>query len=310
MILNEVYADFAEMDIALPVLRGIKTEKEKFAGALRSYAIEAMMQDGRALQVGTSHNLGQNFAKAFGITYADKNNQVQHAWTTSWGVSTRLIGAIIMGHSDDDGLVLPPRLAPIQVVIVPIYKNDAEKAIVSEAIDKITAEWRCKIRFHLDTRDHLTPGFKFNEWELKGVPLRMEVGPKDVQKQSVALAPRIALDSSAHEGKKPKSFVPQAGLTEHVTMLMDQIQQRLYQHALKFREEHTFEAKNYDELKERVEQGFVRCWWAGSREDEERIQQKTKATIRVIPIDQPGGKGKCVYTGKEADKVAMFAKAY
>jgi prolyl-tRNA synthetase len=310
MILNEVYADFAEKDMALPVLRGIKTEKEKFAGALRSYAIEAMMQDGRALQVGTSHNLGQNFAKAFGITYADKNNQVQHAWTTSWGVSTRLIGAIIMGHSDDDGLVLPPRLAPIQVVIVPIYKNDAEKAIVSEAIDKITAEWRCKIRFHLDTRDHLTPGFKFNEWELKGVPLRMEVGPKDVQKQSVALAPRIALDSSAHEGKKPKSFVPQAGLTEHVTMLMDQIQQRLYQHALKFREEHTFEAKNYDELKERVEQGFVRCWWAGSREDEERIQQKTKATIRVIPIDQPGGKGKCVYTGKEADKVAMFAKAY
>jgi len=310
MILNDVYADFAEKDMALPVLRGIKTEKEKFAGALRSYAIEGMMLDGRALQAGTSHNLGQNFAKAFDIKYADKNNQVQHAWTTSWGVSTRLIGATIMGHSDDDGLVLPPRLAPIQVVIIPIYKTDAEKTTVMEAIDKITAEWRGKIRFHLDTRDYLTPGFKFNEWELKGVPLRMEVGPKDVQKQSVALAQRVIFDGSAPEGKKPKSFVSQAGLTEHVTRLMDQIQQGLYQRALKFREEHTFDAKNYDELKERVEQGFVRCWWAGSREDEETIQEETKATIRVIPNDQPGGKGKCVYTGKEADKIAVFARAY
>jgi len=179
-----------------------------------------------------------------------------------------------------------------------------------EAIDKITAEWRGKIRFHLDTRDHLTPGFKFNEWELKGVPLRMEVGPKDVQKQSVALAQRVILDGSAPEGKKPKSFVPQAGLTGHVTRLMDQIQQGLYERALKLRRERTFEAKNYDELKERVEQGFVRCWWAGSREDEEKIQEETKATIRVIPIDQPGGKGQCVYTGKAADKVAIFARAY
>jgi prolyl-tRNA synthetase len=303
-----VYADFVEKEMALPVLRGTKTEKEKFAGALRSYAIEAMMQDGRALQAGTSHNLGQNFAKAFDITYSDKNNQVQHAWTTSWGVSTRLIGATIMGHSDDDGLVLPPRLAPVQVVIVPIYKNDAERAPVMEAIGKITAEWRGQIRFHVDTRDHLTPGFKFNEWELKGVPLRMEVGPKDVQKQSVALAQRVILDGG--EGKKTKSFVPQAGLIEHVTRLLDQMQQGLYQRALQFREAHTFEAKTYDELKERVEQGFVRCWWGGSREDEEKIQEETKATIRVIPIEQPGGKGKCVYTGKEADQVAVFARAY
>jgi len=227
-----------------------------------------------------------------------------------WGVSSRLIGATIMGHSDDDGLVLPPRLAPIQVVVVPIYKNDAERATVMHAIDKITAELRGKIRFHLDTRDHLTPGFKFNEWELKGVPLRMEVGPKDVQKQSVALAQRITLDGSASEGKKPKTFVPQAGLTEHLMRLMNQIQQGLYQRALKFRREHTFEATNYDELKERVEQGFVRCWWDGSREDEEKIQEETKATIRVIPIGQPGGKGKCVYTGKEAGKIAIFAKAY
>jgi prolyl-tRNA synthetase len=195
-------------------------------------------------------------------------------------------------------------------VIVPIYKSDTEKTTVMAAINKITAGWRGKIRFHVDTRDHLTPGFKFNEWELKGVPLRMEVGPKDVQKQSVALAQRVMIDGSAPEGKKPKSFVPQAGLTEHVTSLLDRMQQGLYQRALKFHEEHTFEAKNYDQLKERVEQGFVRCWWAGSREDEEKIQEETKATIRVIPIDQPGGKGTCVYTRKEADKVAVFARAY
>lgn len=167
-----------------------------------------------------------------------------------------------------------------------------------------------QIRFHLDICDHLTPGYKFNEWELKGVPLRMEVGPKDIQKQSVTLAQRITLDGSVPEGKKPKSFVPQAGLIEHVTGLMDQIQQALYQRALKFCEEHTFVAKNYNELKERVERGFVRCCWAGSREDEEKIQEETKATIRVIPIAQPGGKGKCIYTGQEADKVAIFARAY
>ncbi len=310
MILHDVYADFVEKEMALPVLRGIKTAKEKFAGALRSYAIEAMMQDGRALQAGTSHNLGQNFAKAFDITYTDKNNQVQHAWTTSWGVSTRLIGAMIMGHSDDDGLVLPPRLAPIQVVIVPIYKNDAEKTSVMEAIKNITAEWRGRIRFHVDTRDHLTPGYKFNEWELKGVPLRIEVGPKDVQKQSVALAQRVILDGPAPEGKKPKRFVPQAGLAEQVTELLDQMQQGLYRRALEFRQEHTFEAQNYDEMSERVEKGFVRCWWAGSREDEEKIQEQTKATIRVIPLDQPGGKGKCFYTGKDADTIAVFARAY
>jgi nucleotide-binding universal stress UspA family protein len=195
------------------------------------------------------------------------------------------------------GLVLPPKLAPVQVVIVPIYKKDAERATVMEAIAKITAEWRGKIRFHLDMRDHLTPGLKFNEWELKGVPLRMEVGPQDIEKQSVALAQRVMLDTSATQGQKTKSFVPQAGLTEHIMALMDQIQQGLYQRALKFREEHTFEAKTYDELKEYVELGFVRCWWAGSREDEERIQEETKATIRVIPLDQPGDKGKCVYTG-------------
>jgi prolyl-tRNA synthetase len=312
MILHQVYADFVEKEMALPVLKGLKTEKEKFAGALRSYAIEAMMQDGRALQSGTSHNLGQNFAKAFGIQYADKNNQMQYAWTTSWGVSTRLIGALIMGHSDDDGLVLPPRIAPTQVVVVPIYKSDEERASVLEAVARITAEWKSRIRFHVDDRDHLTPGFKFNEWELKGIPLRMEVGPKDVHKQSVALAQRVSFDApaGAKEGRKPKSFVPQAGLTEHIVKLLEDIQQGLFQRALRFREEHTFDVKTYDELKAAIEKGFARGYWAGSREDEEKIQDETKATIRCIPLEQPVGNGKCVYTSKDATQIAVFARAY
>ncbi len=321
LILREVYADFVEKEMAVPVIQGLKTEKEKFPGALRTYCMEAMMQDGRALQAGTSHNLGQNFAKAFDIKYADKNNQVQHGWTTSWGVTTRLIGALIMVHSDDDGLVLPPRLAPIQAVVVPIFKSDDERAKVMAAVEKITAEWKGQIRFHVDARDHLSPGFKYNEWELKGVPLRVEVGPKDVEKGSVALAQRVnfgAADPSgqgagaagAVEKKKPKSFVPQAGLTQHVLKLLDDIQSGLFQKALQFRKDHTYEARDYEELKQGIEKGFVRAWWAGSREDEEKIQEETKATIRCIPLEQPGGTGKCCYTGEPADKIAIFAKAY
>src|SRR5438067_8593216 len=312
MILHEVYADFVEKEMALPVIKGIKTEKEKFAGALRTYAMEAMMQDGRALQAGTSHNLGQNFAKAFGIQYADRNNQVQFAWTTSWGATTRLIGALIMAHSDDDGLVVPPRLAPMQVVVVPIYKTDTERSTVTSAVQAITADWKERgIRFHVDTRDHLTPGFKFNEWELKGVPLRVEVGPKDVEKKSVALASRILLDGAEMTaGRKPKSFVPQAGLGDHIVQMLERIQSALFERALRFRKEHTYEARNYDELKEGIEKGFVRAYWAGSREDEEKIQQETKATIRCLPLEQPGTPGKCVYTGKDAQKIAIFARAY
>jgi len=180
-ILHEVYADFVEQVMAVPVIRGLKTEKEKFPGALRSYCIEAMMQDGRALQAGTSHNLGQNFARAFDITYTDQQNTIQYAWTTSWGVSTRLIGALIMTHSDDEGLVIPPRLAPTQVVVVPSYRNDAERSVVMEAVQRMTAEWKGRLRFKIDDRDNLTPGFKFNEWELKGVPIRVEIGPKDIE---------------------------------------------------------------------------------------------------------------------------------
>jgi prolyl-tRNA synthetase len=304
MILHDVYADFAEKDMAMPVLRGLKTEKEKFPGALRSYCIEAMMQDGRALQAGTSHNLGQNFAKAFDITFTDQNNTIQTAWTTSWGVSTRMIGALIMTHSDDEGLVLPPRLAPTQVVVVPIYKNDAERGPVMEAVARITAAWKGRLRFKVDDRDNLTPGFKYNEWELKGIPVRVEVGPKDVEKGSVAIARRDI------PGKAGKSFVPQDGLTERLEGLLDEIQQGLFDRALKFREEHTADVTSYDELKQQIERGFARAYWAGSNDDEKRIQDETRATIRCIPLDQPDTAGTCVYTGKPATQQAIFARAY
>jgi prolyl-tRNA synthetase len=304
MVLHDVYADFVEKEMAVPVIRGLKTEKEKFAGALRSYCIEAMMQDGRALQAATSHNLGQNFAKAFDITYTDQNNTVQHAWTTSWGISTRLIGALIMTHSDDEGLVLPPRLAPIQVVVVPIYKNDTERSAVLSAVDQITGEWKGKLRFKIDDRDQLTPGFKFNEWELKGVPVRVEVGPKDVEKGSVAIARRDI------PGKAGKAFVPQAGLLTHIEGLLAEIQQSLYQRALTFRAERSADVATYEELKQQIETGFARAYWAGSDDDERRIQEEIKATIRCIPLEQPDQAGVCVYTGKETTQQAIFARAY
>ncbi len=304
LILHEVYADFVEKDMAIPVIKGLKSEKEKFPGALRSYCIEAMMQDGRALQAGTSHNLGQNFARAFDITYTDQQNTIQYAWTTSWGVSTRLIGALIMTHSDDEGLVIPPRLAPTQVVVVPIYRNDAERSMVMEAVQRMTAEWKGRLRFKIDDRDNLTPGFKFNEWELKGVPIRVEIGPKDIEKGSVAIARR---DQPGREGK---SFVPQDGLTDRLTALLEEIQQALYRRALTFREEHTADVATYDELKQQVERGFARCYWAGTTEDEKRIQEETRATIRCIPLDQPQQAGRCVYTGKETTQQVIFARAY
>jgi prolyl-tRNA synthetase len=304
LILHDVYADFVEKDMAIPVIRGLKSEKEKFPGALRSYCIEAMMQDGRALQAGTSHNLGQNFARAFDITYTDQQNTIQYAWTTSWGVSTRLIGALIMTHSDDEGLVIPPRLAPTQVVVVPIYRNDAERSVVMEAVQRMTAGWKGRLRFKIDDRDNLTPGFKFNEWELKGVPIRVEIGPKDIEKGSVAIARR---DQPGREGK---SFVPQDGLTDRLTTLLEEIQQALYRRALTFREEHTADVATYDELKQQVERGFARCYWAGTTEDEKRIQEETRATIRCIPLDQPQQAGRCVYTGKETSQQVIFARAY
>lgn len=303
-VLHEVYADFVEKEMAVPVIRGQKTDKEKFAGALRSYGLEAMMQDGRALQAATSHNLGQNFARAFDITYTDKNNSVQYGWTTSWGISTRLIGALIMVHSDDEGLIVPPRLAPTQVVVVPIYRNDEERSTVMAAIDQISADWPGQIRFKVDDRDNLQPGFKYNEWELKGIPVRVEVGPKDVAKGTVAVARRDV------PGKAGKEFVPQVGLTEHLTGLLADIQQNLYQRALQFREEHTYQVRTYDELREAIETGFAVAYWAGSIEDEKRIQDELKATTRVIPFEQPDTAGRCVVTGQETTQQVIFARAY
>jgi prolyl-tRNA synthetase len=290
--------------MALPLLRGRKTENEKFAGALRTYAIEAMMQDGRALQAGTSHNLGQNFARAFEITYQTPDNRQEYAWTTSWGVSTRLVGALIMAHSDDEGLVIPPRLAPIQVVVVPIYKEDSERARVLETIDRLLREWGDRFRVKLDDRDHLTAGFKFNEWELKGVPVRVEVGPRDVANGTAAIARRDV------PGREGKAFVSQAALADQIAGLLDTIQQNLFDRALRFREEHTQDVSTYDELKEAVETGFARAYWAGTTEEEKRIQDETRATIRLVPFDQRGAAGRCVYSGRETDQQVIFARAY
>lgn len=304
MILNEVYADFAENVMAVPVLRGLKTEREKFPGALRTYSIEAMMQDGKALQAGTSHNLGQNFARSFGIKFTAQDNQEAIAWTTSWGASTRLIGALIMAHSDDDGLVLPPKLAPTQVVLVPIYKTDEERATVMQAVDRLTANWKGQFRFKIDDRSNLTAGFRFSEWEVKGVPVRVEVGPKDVQKGTVAVARR---DQPGKEGKR---FVEQAGLDEYIKRLLDEIQQALYERALRFREEHTFHVTSYDDFKTKVEDGFVRCYFAGGDDDEARIKEETKATVRVIPFDQPEEEGSCIITGQMTRRQVVFARSY
>jgi prolyl-tRNA synthetase len=300
----DIYTDFAINEAAVPVLPGRKSEIEKFAGAVRSYTIEAMMGDTKALQAGTSHNLGQNFAKAFDIQYLDENNTLQYCWTTSWGLSTRFIGAIIMTHGDDQGLVLPPRLAPIQVVIVPIYRKDEEKELVMATVNRISAELS-GFRVEVDDREEVTPGFKFNEWELRGVPLRLEIGPKDVAKNSVALARR---DIPGREGK---SFVPQENIAKTVGDMLDTIQASLLEKATKFRDENIFEPKTYEEFKEIIDRGgWCYVWWKPNAENEAKIKDDTKATLRCIPLDQPGGKGKCIFSGEEATEKAYFARAY
>ena len=304
MILHDVYADVVERVMSVPVLRGRKTEREKFAGALRTYSIEAMMQDGKALQAGTSHNLGQNFARSFEIKYKTPDGRAEFCWTTSWGVSTRLVGALIMAHGDDDGLVLPPQLAPVQIVVVPIYKTDDERRAVLEAITRLTAGWGDRFRWRLDDRAHLTPGFKFNEWEVKGVPLRIEVGPRDVAKETVAIARRDV------PGRAGKAFVAQAGLTERIAQLLAEIQQALFDRAAAFRAERMFAAADYGEFKERVQQGFVRVYWAGTGADEDKIKADTKATVRVLPFEQPAAEGVCFYTGQRTKQQAIFARSY
>ena len=305
MQMLNAYADFAVNDAAIPVIEGRKSESEKFAGALRSYSIEAMMGDTKALQAGTSHNLGQNFAKAFNIQYLDKNNEIQFCWTTSWGLSTRFIGAIIMTHGDDQGLILPPKLAPHQVVVVPIFKNDAERGPVMEAVERTRSTLAgVDIRVKVDHRDDLTPGFKFNDWELRGVPLRIEIGPKDVAKGTVALARRD------QPGKEGKSFVSQDGLVGTVADTLADIHASLFDRALEFRKAHTHDPKDYAEFKQAVEAGWAFAWWCGDRECEAQIKEDTKATTRCIPLEQPGGAGTCIHCGQPAREKALFAKAY
>jgi prolyl-tRNA synthetase len=304
-LMLDVYTDFAVNEAAVPVIPGMKSEMERFAGANETFTIEAMMGDGKALQSGTSHNLGQNFAKAFDIQYLDHNNELQYAWTTSWGLSTRFIGAIIMTHGDDNGLIFPPRLAPYQTVMVPIYKNDEEKTAVLSATTRIQQELTAVgIRVKVDDRENLTPGFKFNDWELRGVPCRIEIGPRDVEKNSVALARR---DVPGREGKQ---FVSQDGLAQTVADLLVDIQQSLLDRATQFRDDNTHDVTDYEEFKTAVATGFARVWWAGDNADETRVKEETKATIRCFPIDQPGGSGTCFFTGKPASKIAIFGRAY
>ncbi len=305
MRMLDIYADFAANDAAIPVLKGRKSEKEKFAGALTTYSIEAMMGDRKALQSATSHNLGQNFAKAFEIKFLDHNNELQYCWTTSWGLSTRMVGAIIMTHGDDQGLVLPPRLAPIQVVIIPIYRNDEQKGrvlAVAEQVQKALEE--SAIRTRLDDREGYTPGWKFNDWEMHGVPLRIEVGPKDVAQEQVTVARR---DKPGREGKRS---IPLDNLPYMVQDLLEAIQDNLYQSALTFRETHTRFAADYADFRGIVDEGFAIAWWCGEGDCEGHIQEDTKATIRCIPLDQEPGTGKCINCERPATERAIFARAY
>ncbi len=302
----EVYADFAEKEAAIPVLKGRKSESEKFPGALTSYTIEAMMGDRRALQSGTSHNLGQNFAKAFNIQYLDKNNQLQYCWTTSWGMSTRIVGAIIMVHGDDQGLILPPRLAPIQVIIVPIYKDDEERSQVMEAVARLKALLGDSIRFKVDDRQEYTAGWKFNEWELRGVPLRIEIGPQDVEKEQVVLVRRDI------PGKEGKRAVKPSKIRREVETLLQEVQRNLFQRALEFRNAHTHEPQNYEQFKEAVEDGFAMAYWCGEATCEKAIQEETKATNRCIPLEQShkSSGAKCIRCGRPASERVLFARAY
>lgn len=301
----DIYADFAINEAALPVIKGTKSETERFAGAQITTSIEGMMQDKRALQSATSHYFGQNFSKAFEIQYLDQNNTLQFCETTSWGLSTRMIGAIIMTHGDDQGLVLPPRLAPIQAVIVPIFKKEDEKVKVMEVAGRVFQELRTAgIRVKMDDRDNVSSGFKFNDWEMRGVPVRVEIGPKDVEKESVALARR---DRPGREGK---SFVPQTGLAATVSLLLSEIQDSLLKRAAEFRDANIHSPKDYEELKQVVQAGWAFSYWCESKECETKVKEEAKATTRNIPFDQPEKDGTCIVCGKPSKRKVYFAKAY
>ncbi|MNK11887.1 Proline--tRNA ligase [compost metagenome] len=300
----DVYADFAENWMALPVVKGVKTPNERFAGALDTFCIEALMQDGKALQAGTSHFLGQNFAKAFDVKFTSKEGKQEHVWASSWGVSTRLIGALIMAHSDDAGLVLPPKLAPIQVVVVPIYKNDEELQKISVFVDELMLKLKLMgISAKYDARDSQRPGFKFAEYELKGVPVRLAIGGRDMENGTVELARRDT---------REKQTVQQDGLDIYIVQLLEEIQKNIYNKALDYRTEHITEANSYDELKELLDTkaGFIAAHWDGTPETEQKIKEETKATIRCIPLDNKLEDGVCIYSGKPSKQRVLFARAY
>lgn len=299
----EVYADFAEKWMAVPVLKGTKSPNERFAGALDTYCIEAMMQDGKALQAGTSHFLGQNFAKAFDVKYLSKENKQEYVWATSWGVSTRLIGALIMAHSDDKGLVLPPKLAPIQVVIVPIYRKTAQLDEITEKVQGIIKALRAKgISVKFDGRDTHKPGFKFAEYEYKGVPIRLGVGPRDLENGTVEVARRDTLT---------KEVMEMEGIEDKIEALLEEIQENLFTKALAFREENSRKVETWDEFLVEIEKGgFLYAHWDGSPETEQKIKDETKATIRAIPLDGEEEEGKCIYTGNPSTKRVVFARSY
>lgn len=303
-LMNQVYADFVENYMAIPVIQGTKTASERFAGAEETYCIEALMQDGKALQAGTSHFLGQNFAKAFEVKYATSEGGLEYVWATSWGVSTRLIGALIMTHSDDNGLVLPPNLAPIQVVIIPIYKGEDQQKLIANTAEEIKKSLEEKnIRVKFDNRDKFKPGFKFNEYELKGVPLRIAIGPKDLENGTVEIARRDTLS---------KTVVSNIEIIDYVQSQLEQMQVDLYTKALEFRKENLTPVDNFEEFQQVIEEkgGFVLAHWDGTEATEEAIKKATKATIRCIPLDSVKEEGKCVYSGKPSTQRVLFAKAY
>jgi prolyl-tRNA synthetase len=299
----DVYADFAEQYMAVPVIKGVKTETERFAGAIDTYCIEAMMQDGKALQAGTSHFLGQNFAKAFDVTFMNKNNEPEYVWATSWGVSTRLMGALIMAHSDDNGLVLPPRLAPIQVVIVPIYKDESQLEKISERVKPIMdALQDLGISVKYDDADNRRPGFKFADYELKGVPVRLAIGARDLENGTVELMRRDTLE---------KETLPLDGIVEHIKELLNDIQSNIFKKALDARNSRIRTVETYDEFKEEIEKsGFILAHWDGTPETEAKIKEETKATIRCIPFDRDTTPGKCMVTGRPSEGRVIFARAY
>lgn len=298
-----VYADFVENWMAVPVVQGLKTPNERFAGAVETYCIEGLMQDGKALQCGTSHFLGQNFARGFDVQFVNKENQLEYPWATSWGVSTRLMGALIMAHSDDQGLVLPPKLAPIQVVIIPIYRSPEDLAAISEKVDPIVAELKAAgVSVKYDDSDNQRSGWKFAEYELRGVPVRLGIGMRDLENGTVEVARRDTLT---------KESQPLEGITGHVVSLLDEIQKSIYRRAMAFREENTYVVDTWDEFKAQIEKGgFIMAHWDGTAETEEKIKEETKATIRCIPLVSTMEAGNCVYSGKPSAKRVVFARAY